>query len=135
MSDGAPSSLWPILHYDDTESAHRFLVGVLGFREAVLVRDDEGDIVHAELRWPGGGALLFGGTKHTDSVHGGLKAGALYLVTEDVDDVHARVQEAGGDIVASPHVTEFAAGGPTYAFSVRDTEGNLWTFGTYRGAD
>lgn len=133
MSD-APSSLWPVLHYDDTAAAHRFLVEVLGFREAVVVRDDEGDIVHAELRWPGGGALLFGGTKHTDSVHGGLKAGALYLVTDDVDAVHARVVAAGGDVVAAPHVTEFGAGGPTSAFSARDTEGNLWTVGTYRGA-
>lgn len=134
MSDGGPSSLWPILHYDDTEAAHRFLVDVLGFREAVVARDDVGDIVHAELRWPGGGALLFGGTKHTDSVHGGLKAGALYLVTDDVDGVHARVTAAGADVVQPPHDTEFAAGGQAYAFSTRDPEGNLWTFGTYRGA-
>lgn len=133
MSDG-PSSLWPILHYDDTDAAHRFLVDVLGFREAEVVRDDVGDIVHAELRWPGGGTVLLGGTKHTDGVHGGLKAGALYVVTDEVDAVHARIRDAGGDVVQAPHETEFAAGGPTYAFSARDTEGNLWTFGTYRGA-
>ncbi|MEJ2888486.1 glyoxalase [Actinomycetospora sp. OC33-EN06] len=96
---------------------------VVGFREAVVVvRDDEGDIVHAELRWPDGGTVLVGGTKHVDSVHGGLKAGAVYLVTEDVD------------VVQAPHATEFAAGEPTYACSVHDPEGNVWTFGTYRGA-
>lgn len=134
MSDGGPSSLWPILHYDDPDAARRFLVDVVGFREAVVIRDDEGDIVHAELRWPGGGVLLFGGTKHTDSVHGGLKAGALYLVTDHVDAVHVRVRDAGGDVVQAPCATEFGAGGPAYAFSTRDTEGNLWTFGTYRGA-
>ena len=134
MSDGAPSSLWPILHYDDPERARDFLVDVVGFREAVVVRDDVGDIVHAELRWPGGGALLFGGTKHVDGVHGGLKAGALYLVADDVDAVHRRVREAGAHVVQEPHATEFGAGGATRAFSVRDTEGNLLTVGTYRGA-
>ena len=128
------SSVWPVLHYDDPAAAHHFLVDVVGFREAVVVRDDVGDIVHAELRWPGGGAVLFGGTKHTDSVHGGLKAGAVYLATDDVDAIHARVHEAGADVVQAPQATEFAAGGPAYAFSVRDPKGNLWTFGTYRGA-
>lgn len=135
MRDDGPSSLWPILHYDDPEAARRFLVDVLGFTEAVVVRDDDGEVVHGELRWPGGGALLIGGTKHTDGVHGGLKAGALYVSTGDVDGVHARVRGAStGEVVVGPHATQFASGGPTYAFSLRDTEGNLWTFGTYRGA-
>ncbi|BBG03421.1 MULTISPECIES: hypothetical protein [Pseudonocardia] len=44
MADNA-SSLSPVLHYDDTETALRFLVDVVGFREAVIVRDDGGDVV------------------------------------------------------------------------------------------
>ncbi|MDL5157601.1 VOC family protein [Actinomycetospora termitidis] len=128
------SSVWPVLHYDDTEAALRFLVDVVGFDESVVVRDDVGDVVHAELAWPGGGALLFGGTKHVGGAHSGLRAGAVYLVAEDVDGVHARLVAASADVVAAPHETEFGAGGPTYACSVRDTEGNLLTFGTYRGA-
>lgn len=135
MIDNGASSLWPVLHYDDTEPARTFLVDVVGFSESTLVRDDVGDIVHAELRWPGGGALLFGGTKHVDGVHAGLRAAALYLVTDDVDAVHDRVRRAGAEVVEPPHATEFGAGGPTYAFSVRDTEGNMMTFGTYRGAE
>ena len=59
------SSVWPVLHYDDTEAALRFLVDVVGFAESVVVRDDAGDVVHAELAWPGGGTVLFGGTKCT----------------------------------------------------------------------
>lgn len=128
------SSLWPILHYDGPEAARRFLVEVVGFREGVVVRDDGDDIVHAELRWPGGGVLLFGDTKHVDGVHAGLRAAALYLVTDDVDAVHRRVRDAGAEIVVAPHATEFGAGGPTYACTVQDTEANLLTFGTYRGA-
>jgi hypothetical protein len=45
-----------------------------------------------------------------------------------------RGARAGADVVAPPHTTEFAVGGPTYACNVRDTGGNLWTFGTYPGA-
>lgn len=130
------SSVWPILHYDDTRAALRFLVEVIGFRKAVAAADEEGDIIHAELRWPGGGALVFGSTKHTASVHGQMTAGAgaLYVITDDVDGIHEQVRSAGGDVVEAPHETEFGSGAQSYAFTTRDPEGNLWTFGTYRGA-
>ncbi|WP_433801671.1 VOC family protein [Actinomycetospora sp. CA-084318] len=127
------SSVWPVLHYDDTEGALRFLVDVVGFAESVVVRDDDGDVVHAELAWPGGGTVLLGGTKHVGGVHDGLRTGALYLVTDDVDAVYERLAAASAEVVAAPHETSFAAGGPTYACSARDTEGNLLTFATYRG--
>ncbi|SFT61025.1 Uncharacterized conserved protein PhnB, glyoxalase superfamily [Actinopolyspora lacussalsi subsp. righensis] len=137
MTDSSASSVWPILHYDDTRAALRFLVDVLGFHEVLAVPDDEGDIVHAELRRPGGGALVFGSTKHTDGVHGRMRAGssAVYIVTEEVDAVHSRVKAAGGDVVEAPHHTEFGSGAGSYALTVRDPEGNLWTFGTYRGIE
>jgi uncharacterized glyoxalase superfamily protein PhnB len=134
---GSMSSVWPVLHYDDTRTALRFLVDVLGFREMVAVPDDEGDIVHAELSWPGGGSLVFGSTKHTDSVHGAMKPGtaASYVITDAVDAVHERVlQGEGGAVVQEPSETRFGSGADVYAFTARDPEGNLWTFGTYRGA-
>lgn len=136
MSASSVSSVWPILHYDDTRAALRFFVDVFGFQEAVAIADDEGDIIHAELRWPGGGAFLFGSTKHVDSVHGGMGAGAnaMYVITDEVDAVHRRVQAAGGKVVNAPHETQFGSGARAYAFSTYDLEGNLWTFGTYRGA-
>ncbi|MBO0871790.1 MAG: hypothetical protein J2P19_00195 [Pseudonocardia sp.] len=67
MADSPSPPCGPILHYDDTESALRFLVDVLGFREALVAREDDGGITHAELRWPAGGAVLFGSTTHTES--------------------------------------------------------------------
>jgi len=138
MPDGAGSSLWPILHYDDTRAAVRFLVEVLGFHQVVAAADDGGEIVHAELRRPGGGALVLGSTSHVDSVHGDRPAGtgALYVVAvrDEVDAVHRRVREAGGDVVEPPHETRFGSGASSYVFTARDPEGNLWTFGTYAGA-
>lgn len=131
------STVWPVLHYDDPASAWHFLTEVLGFTDGVVVRDDGGDVVHAELTWPGGGTVLFGGTKHDTGVHAGLSAGALYVVADgeaEVDSVHDRVVAAGGTVVRAPHRTSFAAGGPTRACTIADTEQNLWTFATYRGA-
>ncbi|KFG72656.1 VOC family protein [Streptomyces mutabilis] len=133
--DALPSSVWPVLHYDDTKEALRFLVGVLGFEQVVAAPDEHGGIGHAELRWPGGGALVFGSTRHTDSVHGQMRAGssAVYVVSDDVDAVHQRVVDAGGEVLEAPHQTRFGSGAAAYVCTVQDPEGNLWTFGTYCG--
>lgn len=37
---------------------------------------------------------------------------------------------AGAEITAELHDTDFGS----HTFSLRDTEGNAWTIGTYRGA-
>jgi uncharacterized glyoxalase superfamily protein PhnB len=135
MAGMAGSSVWPILHYDDTRGALAYLVDVLGFRGRSIASDDDGDVVHAELAWPGGGVLVFGSTKHVDSVHGAMRPGssALYVVANDVDAVHRRVERAGGEVVEPPHATRFGSGASAYVFTAKDPEGNLWTFGTYDG--
>lgn len=137
MPENPQPSVWPILHYRDTASALHLLVDILGFRAALVVRDGQGDIVHAELRWPEGGALVFGSAAHTESaVHGGMQpgTGASYVVTDDVDAVHERANRAGVKVAEPPHETRFGSGDTTRACSLRDFEGNVWTFGTYRGA-
>ncbi|MBO1286271.1 glyoxalase [Streptomyces sp. CAI-21] len=132
--DTPPSSVWPVLHYDDTKAALCFLVDVLGFEQVVAAPDEHGGIGHAELRWPGGGALVFGSRRHTDSVHGRMRAGtsAVYVVSDEVAAVHRRVV-AGGEVLEAPHEARFGSGVAAYVCTVRDPEGNLWTFGTYRG--
>ena len=56
-------------------------------------------------------------------------ASGLYVVTERPDEVHQRVLAAGAEVV-SP-LQEKEHGGRD--FTIRDPEGNLWGFGTYRG--
>jgi uncharacterized glyoxalase superfamily protein PhnB len=135
MSERHVTSVWPILHYVDTEAALRYLRDALGFREALITRDDHDQIMHAELRWPEGGIVVFGSTRHTDGVHGQLKpgSGACYVTTDDVDAVYERARRADATIIQAPHDTQFGSGVPTRAFTTRDPEGNLWTFGTYTG--
>jgi uncharacterized glyoxalase superfamily protein PhnB len=125
-----------VLHYDDAAAALIFLVDAFGFRVALAVPDADGEPIHAELRWPAGGAIVFGSTKHLDSVHGQMGAGtsACYVVTAEVDAVFGRAAAVGAEIIEQPHETTFGSGVPTRAFTARDPEGNLWTFGTYRGS-
>lgn len=136
MTAAPEPTVWPVLHYDDTATALRFLVDAFGFRAALVVTDDDGDVVHAEMRWPAGGAVVFGSTKHVDGVHGQMRAGtaACYVATDDVEAVFERAARTNAEIVERPHETEFGSGVSTRAFTARDPEGNLWTFGTYRGA-
>jgi uncharacterized glyoxalase superfamily protein PhnB len=131
------STVWPILHYDDPEAAVAFLTEVLGFICARLVRDDDGDVAHAELSWDGGGFVNLGGTKHQGGVHAAMRPGtnAVYVVTRDVDAVFERVRGSRrGRIINPPADTAFAGGAvPVRAGTLANPEGNLWTFGDYPG--
>jgi uncharacterized glyoxalase superfamily protein PhnB len=132
MTEQPAPTVWPALRYDDAPGAVRFLVDVFGFREALVVPDEGGDVVHAELRWPEGGGVMLGSTKFCDGVHAAMKPGgnAVCVVTDDVDVVHARVKASGAEMPEGLHDTDYGS----HTFTAADPEGNLWTFGTYRGA-
>jgi hypothetical protein len=56
---------------------------------------------------------------------------AIYVVAEHGDAIHAKAVRAGAEIItAELRDTHFGS----HTFSLRDTEGNTWTIGTYRGA-
>jgi len=120
-------TVWPALQYDDAKSAIRLISDVFGFRETLTVPDDDGDIVHAELRGPDGGGVMLGSTKHCKLTPG---PAGLYVVTDDVDAVYDRARAASLEITEDLHDTDYGS----HTFTARDPEGNLWTFGTYRGA-
>ncbi|RJQ78266.1 VOC family protein [Amycolatopsis panacis] len=127
-------TVWPALRYDDAPRAIRFLVDVLGFEETLVVPGSaEREVAHAELRWPEGGGVMLGSTGGPDDgVHDAMKpgTGAVYVVSDRVDEIHRRVRAAGAEITLALHDTEYGS----HTFSLRDGEGNSWTVGTYRGA-
>ena len=91
-----------------------------------------GDRVHhAELSWPPGGGIMLGTAKGADDPWP-LRPGSFdcYVVTDDVDKLHERAVAAGAEIVRAPFDTDYGS----RDFTARDPEGNLWAFGTYRGA-
>ena len=94
--------------------------------------EQDGEIMHAEVRWPEGGIVMIGSddrrSEFTD--HNRPGTNSLYVVTDHPDEVFARATAAGAQVVRDMEDTDYGSRGST----VRDPEGNLWSFGTYCGA-
>ncbi|HEX2254669.1 MAG TPA: VOC family protein [Thermoanaerobaculia bacterium] len=137
MNDTRPT-VWPTLAYRDARAALAFLGEAFGFEEtAVHAREGDPSIVeHAELRWRLGGSahggVMLGTAGKDDSPFGRRAPGndSLYVVCDDPDALFARATAAGAEVVRP--LTDQPYG--SREFTVRDPEGNLWSFGTYRGA-
>lgn len=127
------TTVWPVLSYRDAPAAIDFLAEAFGFEvKARYVRDGDPSIVeHAELRWPLGGGVMCGTAGKDDSAFGRRAPGtdSVYVVCEDPDGLFARARAAGAEVVAGLADEDYGSRG----FTVRDPEGTLWSFGTYRG--
>lgn len=125
--------VWPILSYRDARAAAHFLVEAFGFEQrALYTREGDPSIVeHAELRWSLGGGVMFGTAGKDDSPFGQRSPGtdSVYVVCDDPDELFARATAAGAEVVRGLKDEDYGSRG----FTVRDPEGNLWSFGTYRG--
>ncbi len=127
------TSIWPILAYRDARAGIAFLVSAFGFEErAVYAREDDPALVeHAELRWPLGGGVMLGTAGKDDSPFGTRLPGndSVYAVCDDPDGLFERATAAGAEVVRGLVDEDYGSRG----FTVRDPEGNLWSFGTYSG--
>jgi uncharacterized glyoxalase superfamily protein PhnB len=123
--------LFPILRYRDPQAAMTWLEQALGFEREAVHEGDDGTVQHAELRFRGSRIMI--GTAQDPEASAYAKiapppgSAAVYVVVDDPDALHARVVEAGGDIVMP--LTDLDYG--SRDFAARDPEGNLWSFGTY----
>lgn len=133
MSDDFSPTVWPCLAYRDARAAARFLADAFGFEPRCLyAADDDPDVIHhAEMRWPLGGGVMFGTAGKDDSPFGRRVPGndAVYVVCDDADTLFKRATEAGARVVRGLRDEDYGSRG----FTVTDSEGNLWSFGTYRG--
>ncbi|MCA1672996.1 MAG: VOC family protein [Actinobacteria bacterium] len=126
-------SVWPGLLCTDARATIRFLVEAFGFVETIIVPgEQEGEIMHAEVRWPEGGIVMIGSDDRRGEFadHNRPGTNSLYVVTDHPDEVFARATAAGAQVVRPMRDEDYGSRG----FTVLDPEGNLWSFGTYRGA-
>jgi uncharacterized glyoxalase superfamily protein PhnB len=114
----------PVLRYPDTDAGLRFLVDGLGFE---LVgdpeRNDDGVIVHAELRRGDAWVML--------SNADGPKPAEAYLVDDDPDGLFQRALAAGADTIYPPKDQPY----DSREFAVEDPGGTTWYVGTYAPSD
>lgn len=127
--------IWAAMPYADARAGIRFLIDVLGFEEQIVVPDDDDPsvIIHSQLRWPEGGVLQAATANRPGNVYSQRPIGSesLYVVTADPDAVWQRCRAAGVEVIAAPSEPDYAPG--TMNFSIRDPEGNIFTFGSYGG--
>jgi uncharacterized glyoxalase superfamily protein PhnB len=132
MNEKTPApQVWPSLRARDARGLIRFLVEAFGFEETVVY--GEGDQVdHAQLAWPEGGGIMLGSGRDDPDDAWSLRSGtfAAYVVTDHPDELFARATAAGAKVLRELHDTDYGS----RDFAVTDPEGNLWSFGTYRGA-
>lgn len=132
MSDTTPT-VWPIITFREARAGAAFLVTAFGFEErAMYARDDDPSVIeHGELRWPLGGGVMFGSAGKDDSAFGQRRPGndSVYVVCDDPDALFERAAAAGAEVVRGLKDEDYGSRG----FTVRDPEGNLWSFGTYEG--
>jgi uncharacterized glyoxalase superfamily protein PhnB len=124
-------NIFPSISYIDADAAIEWLGRAFGFTEHAVYRDDAGTVVHAQLQL-GAGMIMLGEVREGDWRGGGkpdpsTAAHGSYVVVDDVNAHHDTARAAGAEIVRE--LTEQDYGGRDY--SVRDLEGNLWSFGTY----
>jgi uncharacterized glyoxalase superfamily protein PhnB len=128
-AQGSTPTVYPGLQYRDADAAMRWLEDVLGCKRREDHRDDEGHVVHAEVDFRGAVLMLSSAGVGREPFRSLPAGGALvYCALDEVDSLYERVRDAGGEIAVEITDTDYGS----RDFTVRDPEGNLWSFGTYR---
>jgi uncharacterized glyoxalase superfamily protein PhnB len=131
MTDQLRPNIFPAIRYTDADAGIAFLTRAFGATEKAVHRGEDGVIHHAELAL--GAGLVMVGQQREDGKLGGEAPRALastislYITVADPDAHHAIAREAGATVVRELEDTDYGS----REYSVRDPEGNLWSFGTY----
>jgi uncharacterized glyoxalase superfamily protein PhnB len=122
-------TVYPNLLYRDADAAIGWLERTLGFEADEVHRGEDGSVAHAELRL-GSDVVMLGTAGAGREPFRDLPAGGalVYCAVDEVDALYERARAAGADIPLEPTDTDYGS----RDFTVRDPEGNLWAFGTYR---
>ncbi|KPI04620.1 Glyoxalase-like domain containing protein [Actinobacteria bacterium OK074] len=128
-TDGGRPSICPSLLYADAKAAIEQLTGAFGFTALAVYEGEDGSVMHAELA-QGNGVVMLGskgrGGRFDEAMKGAGPTG-VYVVVDDVDAHHRRAVEHGVEILMPPTDQDYGS----RDYMARDTEGNVWAFGTY----
>ena len=119
------TSIYPVFKYRDAHAAIDFLVEAFGFERHAAYEGDDGVIHHAELRFGEDYIMLGQVSQGTLDIPPG---GAVYIAVEDPDGLHDRAKAAGAEISRGLTDQDYSS----REFAAKDSEGNVWSFGTYR---
>jgi uncharacterized glyoxalase superfamily protein PhnB len=121
-------SIYPVLKYSDAHAAIDFLERAFGFQRHAVHENEEGAVVHAELRFGDQVAMVSSAGAGDPVFDQGVGRTTVYVAVDEVDSLHDTAAAAGAEIVMPPTEQDYGS----RDFSARDPEGNIWAFGTYR---
>ncbi|WP_316151380.1 VOC family protein [Cupriavidus sp. BIC8F] len=117
------------LFYKDPLAALDWLERAFGFERVMVIRDQQGQLVHSEMRF--GDSYLMVGSEWADFTAspasiGGKNTQTLHVHLQEGLDQHCERARAAGAVILREPQDEFY-GDRTY--TARDMEGHVWTFG------
>ncbi|HUA67062.1 MAG TPA: VOC family protein [Candidatus Saccharimonadales bacterium] len=121
--------------YNDAPRGIAWLIEVLGLKLGSLYKAPDGTVAFAELVWRTG-VVFVSGRPPADNPWFRVGIASIALVAENAEAVTRQYHHAvaaGAEVVREIHVARTPAfpEGSTQ-FDLRDTEGNLWTVGTFQ---
>jgi PhnB protein len=123
-ANGARPNLYPALRFRDERGAMDWLERAFGFTRHAVYNDEDGNLVHAELKL-GPGILMMGSPPED-------KLGfSIYVYVDDLDAHYAKAKAAGAEIVRPLADTSYGS----REYGARDLDGHLWYFGTYQPSE
>ena len=120
-------TVFPCITFNDAKASFEWLERTLGAERLAVYEDDEGRIVHAELRI--GASTIMAGDERPGSRATPPGVSVIYVVVDDADAAYERAKAAGAE-VTEPVDQDYGSRDVT----LTDPEGNRWSLGTYRGA-
>jgi PhnB protein len=126
--------IWAALNFADAQAGIRYMIDVFGFEADLIVPGEDPTVVeHSQLRWPEGGVVQAATANRPGNPYSERPIGteSLYVITTDPGAVYERCLAVGAEIIAPPMSPDYDPNGSV--FSMRDPEGNIWSFGTYAG--
>ncbi|PVY81665.1 putative glyoxalase superfamily protein PhnB [Cupriavidus alkaliphilus] len=123
------TALGAALFYKDPLAALDWLERAFGFERVMVIRDQQGQLVHSEMRF--GDSYLMVGSEWADFTAspasiGGKNTQTVHVHLPDGLDQHCERARAAGAVILREPQDEFY-GDRTY--TARDAEGHVWTFG------
>ena len=121
-----PQTVFPCITFRDAHASIDWLERALAAERVEVHEDDQGRVMHAEVR-VGGGVVMCGderaGSKATPP-----GVSIVYVVVPDADAAYERARSAGAEVtepIDQPYGSR--------DFTLTDLDGNRWALGTYAG--
>ena len=124
----------PTMRYKDARTAIDWLCKAFGFEKHLIVHGENNTIAHAQLTYGNSMIMLssenendYGKLVKTPESLNGNNTQAPYIIVEEIDEHYERAVAAGAQILIDIKDEDYGGRG----FTCKDTEGYIWSFGSY----